>query len=121
MGTLDISEYVDTSHGNLIEPPIAHQTLGIGDESASCKPLHKLTRCLRIVSDVDCLISVAVGASKPTQFLRAGVAETRIAQPDSNFIVSAVVAEPTRSLGGTSFARSSGGCGASETFPARWS
>jgi hypothetical protein len=96
MSTLDISEYVDTSHGNLIEPPIAHQTVELGDEPASSKPLHKLTRCLRIVSDVDCLISVAVGDSKPTQFLRAGVAETRIVQPDTGFILSALAAEPNR-------------------------
>jgi DNA repair ATPase RecN len=42
------------------------------------------------------LISIAVGASKPTQFLRAGVAETRVVQPDSNFLVSVKAAEPNR-------------------------
>jgi hypothetical protein len=65
--TLDISEYVDTSHGNLIEPPIAHQTLEIGDEPVSCKPLNKLTRIVRVVSDVDCLVSISIGKTKPSQ------------------------------------------------------
>jgi hypothetical protein len=96
MPTLDISEYVDSSHGNLIEPPIAHQTLELGDESVSSKPLNKLTRILRVVSEDDALISIAVGASKPTQFLRAGVAETRVVQPDTSFVISAVAAEPNR-------------------------
>jgi len=64
MSTLDISMYVDTSHGNLIEAPVAHQTLEISDEPTLSAPLHKLTRCVRIVADVDCRIGVAVGASK---------------------------------------------------------
>jgi hypothetical protein len=83
MSTLDISEYVDSSHGNLIEPPIAHQSIELGDEPVSCKPLHKHTRIVRVVSSDDCLMSIAVGASKPTQFLRAGVAETRRTQVSS--------------------------------------
>jgi hypothetical protein len=81
----------------------------IGDEATLSKPLHKLTRCVRIVADVDCLIGIDVGKSEPKQFLKAGRPETRIVQPDQNFLISAVVAEPTRSLGGASFARSSGG------------
>jgi hypothetical protein len=67
MSTLDISEYVDSSHGNLIEPPIAHQTLEIGDEPATSRPLHKHTRIVRGVSGDDCLISIAVGASSAEQ------------------------------------------------------
>jgi hypothetical protein len=96
MPSLDISEYVDSSHGNLIEPPIAHQSIELGDEPVTSAPLNKLTRIVRVVSDDDCLISIAVGASKPTQFLRGGVAETRIVQPDTGFIVSALAAEPNR-------------------------
>jgi hypothetical protein len=96
MPSLDISEYVDSSHGNLIEPPIAHQSIELGDEPVTSAPLNKLTRIVRVVSDEDCLISIAVGASKPTQFLRGGVAETRIVQPDTGFIVSALAAEPNR-------------------------
>jgi hypothetical protein len=83
MPSLDISEYVDSSHGNLIEPPIAHQSIELGDEPVASAPLNKLTRIVRVVSDDDCLISIAVDASKPTQFLRAGVAETRVVQPES--------------------------------------
>jgi hypothetical protein len=98
MGKLDISEYVDSSHGNLIEPPIAHQSIEIGEEPVTSAPLNKLTRIVRVVSEDDCLISIAVGASKPTQFLRAGVAETRVVQPDSNFLVSA---EPNRLSAGS--------------------
>jgi hypothetical protein len=56
MGKLDISQYIDSSHGNLIEPPVAHQTIEIDSEARLSAPLHKLARCIRIVSDVDCLI-----------------------------------------------------------------
>ena len=101
MGKLEISEYVDSSHGNLIEPPIAHQTLELGDEPVTSAPLNKLTRIVRVVSDDDCLISIAVGASKPTQFLRAGVTENRVVMPDQNFLISAVVAEPNRLSAGS--------------------
>ena len=93
MGKLEISEYVDSSRGNLIEPPIAHQTLELGDEPVTSAPLNKLTRIVRLVSDDDCLISIAVGASKPTQFLRAGVTENRVVMPDQNFLVSAVASQ----------------------------
>jgi hypothetical protein len=96
MGKLDISEYVDSSHANLIEPPIAHQSIELGDEPVTSAPLNKLTRIVRVVSEDDCLISIAVGASKPTQFLRAGAPETRVVQPDTGFIVSAAAAEPNR-------------------------
>jgi hypothetical protein len=98
MPSLDISEYVDTASGNLVEPPIAHQTIEIDDEARLSAPLHKLTRCVRIVADVDCKIGIGVGASgsKPTQFLRAGEAERRIVMPDTGFIVSAMAAEPNR-------------------------
>jgi hypothetical protein len=101
MGTLDISGYVDSSHGNLIEPPIEHQSIELSDEPASCKPLNKFTRILRIVSDCDCLVSVAIGASRPTQLLRAGVPEIRVVQPDSNFLVTAVATGPSRAAGGS--------------------
>ena len=101
MGKLEISEYVDSSHGNLIEPPIAHQTLELGDAPVTSAPLNKLTHIVRLVSDDDCLVSIAVGASKPTQFLRAGVAERRIVMPDQNFLISAVVAEPNRLSAGS--------------------
>jgi hypothetical protein len=102
MGKLEISEYVDSSHGNLIEPPIAHQTLElVGEEPVTSAPLHKLTRVLRLTSDDDCLISIAVGASKPTQFLRAGVTENRVVMPDQNFLISAIAAEENRLSAGS--------------------
>jgi hypothetical protein len=102
MGKLEISEYVDSSHGNLIEPPVAHQTLElVGEAPVTSAPLNKLTRIVRLVSDDDCLISIAVGASKPTQFLRAGVTENRVVMPDQNFLVSAVAAEPNRLSAGS--------------------
>jgi hypothetical protein len=100
MSTLDISEYVDSSHGNLIEPPIAHQTLEIGDEPVSCKPLNKLARIVRVVSDVDCLVSISIGKTKPSQFLRRDTTEVRIVQPEAGFVISAVAAGKHSSSGG---------------------
>jgi hypothetical protein len=102
MGKLEISEYVDSSHGNLIEPPVAHQALElVGDEPVTSAPLNKLTRIVRLVSDDDCLIGIAVGKSEPKQFLRAGVTENRVVMPDQNFLISAVVAEPNRLSAGS--------------------
>lgn len=103
MGTLDISEYIDTNHGNLIEPPVAHQTIEIDGEARLSAPLHKLTRCIRIVSDVDCLIGIAVGESKPAQVLTRGKPETRIIQPGEGFLVS-VVGGGNNQGGGADFA-----------------
>jgi hypothetical protein len=99
MGKLDVSQYIDSSHGNLIEPPVAHQTVEFDAEPMLSAPLHKLARCIRIVSDVDCLIGIAIGESKPTQFLRAGAAETRIVQPGEGFLISAVAAGEHSSSG----------------------
>jgi hypothetical protein len=102
VGKLDISQYIDSSHGNLIEPPVAHQTVEIGDEPTLSAPLHKLARCIRIVSDVDCLIGIAVGQSEPHQRLAAGQETTRIVQPGEGFLISAVAAAPQSSLGASS-------------------
>lgn len=70
MPILDITEYVDSSHGNPIEPPMAHQVVPLGAEPAQSQPLHKDTRIVRLIADADC--RVGFGERKKASFLPAG-------------------------------------------------
>jgi hypothetical protein len=58
MSVLNITEYSDTSHGNPIEPPLAHQTVPLSNEPAVSAPLHRGTKAVRIATDVDCMVSI---------------------------------------------------------------
>jgi hypothetical protein len=89
MATLDIAEFIDTSHGNLVEPPIAGQSVELGDEPCQSKPFHKQTRCVRIIADVNCRISIGRDPDAPKFPLRAGVPEQRIVPPETGFRVYA--------------------------------
>jgi hypothetical protein len=84
---------MDTHHGTPIEPPCAHQSVPITDEYAESVPFHKQTRCIRIVSDVNCLIDIGNGGEmEPRSFLPAGQAEERIVHPDARFRLCAILA-----------------------------
>lgn len=90
MPILDITEYVDSIHGNPVEPPAAHQTMPLGAEPAQSMPFHKLTRIVRIVADVNA--RVAFGGLDGG-FLPAGREMIRVVHPDAGFHLTASLAE----------------------------
>jgi hypothetical protein len=96
MASLDISEYIDTLHGNPCEPPVAHQTVVLGEEATESKPFHRQTRCIRIVADTDCRIAIGTNPQAPRALLRAGEKELRIVSPGDGARVWAVAAAPVQ-------------------------
>ena len=92
MATIDISEYIDTSNGNLVEPPIAHSTHELSDEPIAIA-LHRQTRAVRLIADRDCRVAIGPDPAAPKWPLRAGEAERRIITPGERFSVYAVLAE----------------------------
>jgi hypothetical protein len=99
MASLDITEYMDSSHGNPIEPPVASQVVPIGAEPAQSKPLHKATRVVRLIADANCRISF--GEDGPKELLIAGRPEVRTLQGEG-LKVSAVLASPDSEDGAVS-------------------
>jgi hypothetical protein len=96
MPSLDILEFIDSSHGNLIEPPVAHQVMAVGADPAQSKPFNKNTKLVRIVADADVRISFAddpdaAAAGSP---LSAGREMIRVVQPNGTFKLSVVLASP---------------------------
>jgi hypothetical protein len=99
MSTLDVSEYIDTSHGNLVAPPCAHQVVPIGAEPTESQPLNKLTRAVRLVCDQDCRISISADPAAPMFPLTAGRPEQRIVIPGEGFKVRVIAAGSVQATG----------------------
>lgn len=100
MPILTITEYIDTANGTPVEPPCAHQTVALTDQPVESAPFHKQARCIRITSDVNCLIGFGQAAIDPQCFIEAKTAELRIIHPGAGFRLSAVLASSEASSGG---------------------
>jgi hypothetical protein len=101
MGTLEIAEFASSSHGTPVDPPWAVQIVVLdGAEPAESKPFHKLTRCVRIISDMDCRIAVAPDAASPKTLLRAATPENRIVQGDGFKLYAIAAGRPQSEHGG---------------------
>jgi hypothetical protein len=94
MPSLDISEYIDSSHGNPIEPPTAHQTLPLGPEPAQSWRFDRQTKVVRLVADANCRITFGEDPQEAKSFLPAGREVIRTVHPDSRFRVCAALASP---------------------------
>jgi hypothetical protein len=97
MPSLDIIEYMDSSHGNPIEPPVAHQVVPLGTEPAQSKPFHKMTRLVRLIADVNCRISFGVDPQDVLSFVPAGREIIRTVHGDGTFKLAAALASPSDS------------------------
>lgn len=102
MPSLDISEYMDSSHGNPIEPPVAHQTLTLGPEPAQSRPFHKSTVVVRVVADVNCRVGFGIDP-EATSLLHAGREMTRVIHPGSGFRLCAMLAGEDGQMSGDRF------------------
>jgi hypothetical protein len=89
MPILEVSEFIDTSNGNLVEPPIAHSTHNLADEPVTIR-LHRQARALRLLATADCRISIGIDPDAPKWLLSAGEAERRIVTPGERFCIHAV-------------------------------
>jgi hypothetical protein len=92
MPVLNVSEYLDASHGNPIEPPVAHCVLELGEEAADHK-FNRSTRLVRIVADVNSLIGIGP-EPEAVQPIAAGRPEQRIIHPDAGYRIAAKLASP---------------------------
>jgi hypothetical protein len=113
MASLDISEYMDSNHGNPIEPPVAHQVVALGAEPAQSKPFHKNTKVVRLVADVNCRVSFGGDPTEARSFVPAGRELIRTVHADGTFRLAAVLASPADSADG---AMSANGAAAFLTF-----
>jgi hypothetical protein len=95
MGTLDVSEYMDSSHGNPIEPPVAHQVVPLGTEPAQSKPFHKNTKVVRLIANVNCRLSFGVDPQEVLSFVPAGREIIRTVNGDGAFKLAAALASPS--------------------------
>jgi hypothetical protein len=98
---IDITEYIDTSHGNLIDPPVACQMIECDGPTRS-QPFNKLTRAVRIQADVNSRIAIGTNPEAPKFPITGGVPLQRVVAPGEGFRVFAIPANPDdRSASGT--------------------
>lgn len=98
MGSISVTEYIDSNHGNPCEPPVAHQDIEFGTAPAESKPFHRMTRHVRIQADINCRVAIGTDPAAPKFPLTAGQPMQRIIAGDG-FRVFAVAADAARPEG----------------------